>query len=138
MEKEVLDSCILDRTKTKPEKNNIFKITVSLLFINILVLIIISQKKLKMLTQIITILTWYYIIWNLLVFLKKHLGDKNCNDKNNSISGHFNFIVFSNLALFYMYIEKYKNNHKVLSIQVLYFLFCIFVGYETYFNVNFA
>lgn len=61
---------------------------------------------------------WYYTTLMVVILLKYFLEDRNCSKHPNSVSGHFNIVVFSFLTLVHL---KFHNQLNP-KLKLLYFL----------------
>lgn len=120
-----------------------FKIGRSLLYINSILAIILSNNIELMMTIKIFTLIWFTFSNNILQLLKEIIGDYNCSKSNkpNSISGHYNFLIFNILVLFHCInyvnwkkIDKYYKQYILLFLNIINLLLFIIIGTETFIN----
>ncbi len=105
------DSCVIQRfdDMLKPLDNvgvaNVIAFRISLLIVAIMLVLFVfgnDNNRLNRLYHVLFTGAWYYCTWNIVTFLKVLIGDISCNKHANSVSGHFNFYVFSLLSLFFL------------------------------------
>lgn len=145
---EFMNSCLKD-TRSSDFSHyhligiNSFKIGQTLLYINSILTIILSNNIELMITIKIFTLIWFTFSNNILQLLKDIIGDYNCSKSNkpNGISGHYNFLVFNIITLFYSINyanwtknKKFYKHYGLLLTNIINLLLFIIIGTETFIN----
>lgn len=83
--------------------------------------------------MIIQYVTWYMCSNALVVFLKIWIADHTCNKHPNSVSGHYNFVLFSLLSMIVMSGLTGWRNKGFKIFYTVYLLLGFFVMLDTLF-----
>ena len=141
---DYVDVCLVDRFEKKEQvvsnaiylkKTFLFPSFLVLTLFGIVITLIYSYKKQyspsthcrnwkETLRAILQFSSWYYCSYSVVIFLKLYIGDHTCNIHPNSVSGHYNFILFSVFAFYILLKMVGWNDWKSTAFYYLY----VFVG----------
>jgi hypothetical protein len=105
------DSCIVQRFDELLQpvddvgRANVIVFRVSIFIVAIMLILFVLGNNKNWLNRLYHVLftgAWYYCTWNFVTFLKMVIADTSCNKHANSVSGHFNFFIFSLFSLFFL------------------------------------
>ncbi|KAL9649627.1 hypothetical protein ABK040_003304 [Willaertia magna] len=88
----------------------------------------------EVLLNLLYICTWYYISFSLVVFLKISIGDTICNKHPNSVSGHYNFMIYSLLTVNLLSLLTGWRNRIFWICYIIYLSLAIILLADTFFD----
>eukprot|EP00762_Andalucia_godoyi_P001341 ANDGO_04832.mRNA.1 hypothetical protein ACA1_097760 len=81
----------------------------------LLVIRALPGKRIDVFMDGVATVVWYESSYNVLYTAKYLLGDYNCADGPNSISGHYNLYIFLCVSLFYLTVKNRRNARLIAN-----------------------